>query len=326
MSGTEQAPTINKPKDNPCTTWDFTIYKIFHGEELDHNTLCTFLRMHCKKWCFQLENGLNHEANGPHYQGRISLKVKTRQNGVDKIFRPHFPTAHLSRTSNENTKNNFYVMKLETKLDGPWMDVETQRLQILENMEGYIPRQIRNVTTLYHFQEHIINDCKNNIDEDTVNVLIDFNGMIGKTWLAQYLSVHKLALSVPPLKDFKDISQFCGSFTPQKAYIIDMPRALSKDNLKQFYSGIEYLKGGVLFDTRYKGQRVDFDRPIIWIFTNEVPDTSNLSLKRWKLWIVNNNRELVPYGTNTIQRIPTTPRSPIIRPTSPIRILNKNNV
>ena len=101
--------------------------------------------------------------------------------------------------------------------------------------------------------------------------------MEGKTTLCQYIDVYGLGLMVPPLKDYKQLMEYCMYFPPAKAYMIDMPRALNKENLAQFFSAIETIKGGFMFDTRFKGRRIHFDRPNIWVFTNSKPDLSLLS-------------------------------------------------
>ncbi len=106
--------------NNECCTWDFTL------PETDNPPAAVraWLKEKCKKWCFQLEEG---DGGYIHYQGRISLKVKSRHG-------PQRTGAHWSPTTNENRDNNFYVTKPETRINGPWKDTDP-----------YIPLQVANI-------------------------------------------------------------------------------------------------------------------------------------------------------------------------------------
>lgn len=96
-----------------------------------------------------------------------------------------------------------------------------------------------------------------------------------------------------------------------------MPRALNKERLAQFYSGIETLKSGYAYDRRYEFRQQLFDPPNVFVFTNEVPDRKYLSPDRWNLWTVNEQYELVKYVT------PVT--SPVLT-AAEFTITNQNSV
>jgi len=75
--------------------------------------------------------------------------------------------------------------------------------------------------------------------------------------------------------------------------MFDMPRAMNKDRLYQFYAAIETIKDGYAYDDRYHFTEKVFDCPNIWIFTNRMPDTTLLSTDRWKFWEISEKNELV---------------------------------
>lgn len=75
-------------------------------------------------------------------------------------------------------------------------------------------------------------------------------------------------------------------------YIFDIPRALDKKQQKQFYAGIESIKDGYAYDDRYKFREKWFDSPIVWVFTNVLPDMNYLSSDRWKIWLFNTSRTI----------------------------------
>jgi len=73
-------------------------------------------------------------------------------------------------------------------------------------------------------------------------------------------------------------------------YIFDLPRAIKKDKLCQFFAAIEEIKGGYAFDDRYSFREKYFDCPNIWVFMNTEPDRDAFSRDRWVFWqIVDNN-------------------------------------
>ena len=113
---------MSKVKD-PIAVWDFTLAE----RTCNVGELKEFLNKHCKRWAFQLEEG---EQNGyKHYQGRVSLKVRARKG-------PCHDAIHWSPTSKDVavTGNEFYVLKEETRVLGPWTD-----------RDPYIPRQVRGI-------------------------------------------------------------------------------------------------------------------------------------------------------------------------------------
>ncbi len=251
---------------NAICVYDFTSF------EEDKEKVITLLKQYCKSWCFQQEECPTTLKK--HFQGRFSLKVKERISGVIKKF----PGCSISITCDENKDNNFYVSKEDTRIDGPWKDTD---------IKTYIPRQIRDLTEdkLYHFQKQIL-DSRLIFDTRHINLIVETKGNVGKTTLKTYAGVHKLGRSIPFTNDYKDIMRIVMDTPKMPLYIIDVPRALRKDQLYQFFSGIETLKDGYAFDDRYSFKEEYFDCPQIWIFMNKIPELELLSNDRWRLWTI----------------------------------------
>lgn len=255
--------------------WDFTLKK----EGNDVEEIKKILKNHCKKWCFQLEES---KKGYVHFQGRFSLKLKRRLKGVKKLFPQE---THLSITSTANRDNMFYVMKDETRKEGPWKD---------NDEETYIPRQIREIKQLYPWQQYIVNN-HDVWDTRTINIIYDKKGNNGKSILCSYMRAHKKGFVLPFCNDYKDIMRMIMNVPTKRCYLMDMPRAINKEKLYQMYSAIETIKNGYAYDDRYHFKEKVFDCPNIWIFTNTLPDMNLLSIDRWKLWKISNNKELVEY-------------------------------
>ncbi len=238
------------------------------------------LNKFAKKWCFQLEKGL--KTGYEHWQGRLSLKVKSRL--TDLVARWDMKT-HFSITSKCNQRNNFYVMKEETRLEGPWLSED--------NEDSYIPRQIREITKLYPWQESVIEKSKV-WDTRHIDVIVDKEGNIGKSILVGWMRAYKLGKVLPYCNNFKDIMRMVCNMPTATTYVIDMPRAIDKEKLHSMYSGIESVKNGYAYDDRYHFTEKNFDCPNIWVFTNTVPDMSLVSMDRWRIWMVR-DKKLEPY-------------------------------
>lgn len=46
---------------------------------------------------------------------------------------------------------------------------------------------------------------------------------------------------MPPYRLFDDLMQFAFGIPPQKLYVFDMQRAMKKDKMSDFFSGMEFV-------------------------------------------------------------------------------------
>ena len=226
-------------KNNAVCNYDFTLWD--KDDKIEVGRLKSDLDRIAKKWCFQAEDA----GSGRHYQGRMSLKVKKR------IGEFALMGAHLSKTSVENQCNDFYVCKEDTRVGGPWRDTDC-----------YIPRQVREVVSLYKWQKQIEDDI-NKWDKRHINVIVDMDGNSGKSTVVNYLSTLRSeeVKSIPALNNYKDIMAMVLCMPIAKLYLVDMPRAMVKTQQQEFYSAIESIKDGHAFDTRYTYKEKWFDCP-----------------------------------------------------------------
>lgn len=170
----------------------------------------------------------------------------------------------------------FYQTKLDTKVKGPWSDLDE---------EIYIPRQIREMGKLRPFQQSIV-ESYDKWDTRTINLVYCRSGNVGKSLLVGYCRAHKIGRALPPVNDCKDLLRMVCDLPTSKMYMFDMPRSMNKERLYQFFSAVEIIKDGYAYDDRYHFKEKVFDCPNIWIFTNTLPDLRMLSKDRWKIWTV----------------------------------------
>lgn len=253
-------------------TYDFTLPK--NGEYTTHEDIKTkVLDGWCKKYVFQLEQG---DTGYLHWQGRVSLIKKRR---LSELTGKWCIGGHISITSGVNSTSFDYVMKQDTRIEGPWADTDAERPPLTRQLRSFLE------FSLYPWQQQVVDICSVT-DDRSINVIVDNVGNIGKSIFAEYLEYRELATEIPPFRTMEDIMQCAMGMAIAKTYLIDMPRGMKKDKLGEFYSGLEALKNGIMYDKRYAFKKRRIDRPNIFVFSNCAPVMSLLSADRWKIWRV----------------------------------------
>lgn len=287
MTGNTGKKTKDLKKDTPCCTFDFRISK----KDIDETIIKTALKEIAKKWVFQEEKG--EKTGYEHYQGRFSLKLKSiKPTVLKKCQSLNFNPNYLEKTSKENQKNDFYVTKDDTRISGPWKDTDTEK---------FIPKKYEDAfKNMYPYQKCIY-DSKDVYDDRTINLIYDNQGNIGKSTIGMICELKAKGEYLPPLTDAKELVQTLCDICMAKEerdptpIIIDLPRAMQKDKMFGLFSAIEQIKNGKLYDIRYKYKSWMINPPQIWVFSNKLPDENLLSNDRWKIWTINDKKELVKY-------------------------------
>lgn len=254
--------------------WDFTLWS-----EIDHTLVIKALREIGKKWSFQQERSAEGRL---HYQGKVSLHKRKRFNEMLALVRPTpLCSAHWSPSSTNSGASFSYVTKLDTRAAGPWHDTD-------EPVEPFImPDDIKEIAMLRPWQTAVTTWALWPIYERRkIAVIVDLIGGIGKTTMKRWLQCnHRDHVQViPPLSDPKDMAQFIMSTRRPniRCYIVDIPRACTDPKvLARLYGGLETIKDGSCYDTRYKGREMVFTPPRVLVFTNTIPDIKWMSKDRW---------------------------------------------
>jgi len=271
----------------PVYCYDFTLGTEFALVEEVKEWLISL----CKKWCFQRE--CSEETGWEHFQGRLSLKAKLRLfNLKEKCL---WPEIHLSPTSKANVSNFYYVSKDETRVDGPWANTDPG--------QAYIPRHIRKITSMFPWQQTILDMHKAEEDTRWIHCIVTIKGDLGKSTFITYNAVHGVGHWIPPLNTFNDIMEIVQNLSKCGCYFFDLPKALDKRNLKGLFSALECIKDGRAYDPRYHFKQDFFDIPNVFVFTNTYPDLTLLSQDRWKIWDINDKFELVEWRENSIPEV-----------------------
>lgn len=115
-------------------------------------------------------------------------------------------------------------------------------------------------------------------------VWVDHTGNVGKSFLTRWLVERRRAYYVPPTVDnVRQIIQWvCSGYKGQPYIVIDIPRS-AKWN-QSLYTGIEAIKDGIVYDTRYSANLRDIWGCKILVLTNSDPKLDALSEDRWVIY------------------------------------------
>lgn len=238
--------------------WCFTL----NNPSVDtDDTLDTLLRSECRRFVFALEVG---ESGTPHYQGYMEFKNARTFNGVKALI----PGAHIEVAKGNAQKNYTYCTKSVVR--GPWKF-------------GYKAGPKDPIETPRPFQQKIIRLYNEEPDNRTIHWYWDAAGGTGKTALAKHLCLKGDTLYVSgKAADVKSgvTDWIVKKGTPLRCVIFGIPR-----DAEGFisYGALEAVKDGIFFNTKYESQMVLYEPPHVFVFANFPPDTSKLSMDRWKI-------------------------------------------
>lgn len=274
-----------------CYHFDFTFHGTLEGC-MPTAEFVPLLRQVAKQWVFQLERCPS--SGRLHYQGRLSL-IKKKRKGEFATMLADSPLRglHISETVTGNTTGFDYMMKLDTRVDGPWTDKTWKD-------PPYIPRQFRGLLDrLYPWQKTVL-DSRNTFDDRVVNMVVDLKGCNGKSTVASLGDLHYGGIDLPPVGDHKELLQCCCDILMAKdcrdpgLVFVDLPRSLTMDVKKfsPFMTAIEQIKKGKVFDMRFHYKEWWFDSPQVWVFANHPPNLDYMSADRWRFYTVDGFKNL----------------------------------
>lgn len=253
----------------------------------NHLDIIPKLKQIFKKWAFQLEQS---DSGYLHWQIRGHLYAKRTEKAAIASFNPTLWSAgHWSMTSTGvHLKNNFnYVMKLDSRKEGPWTDQDPEAEDppvLTRQLSTFMAHIGPDGANMYPWQKDLLSLVQKVDDRLITCIVDDSSGNNGKSVFSEYLEYKGYGYEIPPMSCMEDIMQACMGLRAQKCYLIDMPRAMKKEKLAGFYSGLEALKNGVMYDKRYAFKKRRIDRPQIVVFTNHYPERTLLSPDRWAIY------------------------------------------
>ena len=117
--------------------------------------------------------------------------------------------------------------------------------------------------------------------------VVDGTGGAGKSVFCQYfMSTETFGRTIL----FQDMEYRNNTYlyNCESLVLFDLPRGIIPDNLRL----VEDLKNGYIISGKYEVKKKIFKSPVIVIFSNSFPDKTLLSLDRWRVYSVDDSREM----------------------------------
>lgn len=305
--------------------WTFTEYN------LDRN-IFDWEQLGVKYAFWQLEECPRTQRK--HYQGYLQCAKLMRFKAVKKLLSD---TAHFEVARGTPEENEEYCSKEKSKLDGPWSFGEVtkpgQRSDLMRCIEAVKDGQsvdslMLNSTTaliyskglrevervskrmraidrfveseLYPWQQQAL-DLLSEQDDRTVLWVYDSVGNTGKTYLSHHLDF-KLNYQSFMGGKYADLAY---AIQPDRdGYCIDLARTSEEFCCYQF---MESIKNKRVFTTKYESGTKYLQSHKLIVFSNYLPDTSKLSMDRWKIL------ELISTPMGICGTIRSNPKSPFTK-------------
>lgn len=266
-----------------------------------------FGREYCDKWCFQLERGEN-PADGKegylHFQCRFKLKDRLRRLGMVQVLQQSGLVVHpnaVQPTSKRAANKAIwsYVMKSETRVEGPWTDKDRDI--------ATLPRRLRLPLETPHPWQQAVTGMP--YDDRKVHFIVNERGNAGKTTFGQAHACMKpddwLYLKVD-LRETRTIGEAIvakyqsGLEFRDFTIFINVPRgcagSMTKKEAREFCNLLEAIKDGHMTDRRYAYKEVFLGMTRLVVVSNEaIPHTSEfLSADRAVYYRISPSFNLVP--------------------------------
>lgn len=225
-----------------------------------------------EKYIFQEEEGENKTK---HLQGCVKFKNAISFNSMKKIHQ----SIHWEKCRDWDAAV-MYCSKEKTRAGKRY------------SKGIHFPEEIKDPITIpYPWQQKIIDLLKTEPDDRTIFWIWEKVGKTGKTSLVKHLLLKNQDIYLVAGKNrdiFYGIHQFLEN-NNLRAVIMDLPRTMEG---RVPYSAIEQLKNGLFFNTKYESKMCIFNSPHVIIFANFLPDTYQLSLDRWKILEIKEDKDL----------------------------------
>lgn len=246
---------------SPSKHWCFTINNY---NKDDVPKFISQLNIECDEYILQSEVG---ENGTPHIQGYLCFKTKSRPLSVFKRTDIHWEKTR-------NIKNAIEYCRKDDTYDG--------QFRYKKNIKDIEIINILNYDQLYTWQLNLLNKIETKNDR-TIYWYYDEKGNKGKSAMCKYLViVHGAIMINGKGSDMKyAVAQYYIKHSTYPSLIlIDIPRC-NIDFVS--YTGIEEIKNGLFFSTKYEATMVIGNPPTIICFSNSKPDTTKMSKDRWNI-------------------------------------------
>lgn len=240
-----------------------------------------------KCWCFTLNNYSKYLKNGCDvlaklleesglyvFQEELGEEGTPHLQGCVKFHKPCRPmerikigdgAIHWEKCRNWN-RAVAYCQKEDTRNGGIWSNIEPEEDEEIE------------VDEPYGWQLDVLKKIEKKPHKRKIYWYWSEKGGVGKSSLCKYLAVKHNALIIGGRAvDMK--CAIAGMTKKPKICILNVP----KDREHVGYDGLEEVKDGCFFSSKYESGMVVMNNPHVIVFANFPPEEDRMSADRWKI-------------------------------------------
>lgn len=244
------------------------------------------LNLISKAYVFQSEIG---ECGTLHLQGFVMLEKPMRITELNTHFKCVLGHVHWEKRKGSVKSCIAYCTKQETK------DMDLKDMYFNKSIQ--VPTKLNIITKLKPWQKSLDDICLEIPDDRTIIWVFDPVGNNGKTCFCKYMyNTHNALLctggKISDISCMLSLAQKAGrDLNCKNTFIFNFPRSAERIS----YKCIEAVKDGLLFSPKYESSTLVFNSPHLICFSNSMPDIEQLSLDRWKFYIIKYDN-LLPYS------------------------------
>lgn len=217
------------------------------------------------QYVFQEETG---KEGTKHLQGTILLKNGKTFTAMKSLFMK----CHLEVIRNKKSSVN-YCCKDDTRTGKVYTNIKS-KVPIKDYLDG---------VELYGWQKELTEILNGEVDTRKIYWYWEQIGNVGKTQFCRHLCIKN-----------KDYLYLTGKASDMKYTIAtaiengNLPVCILMDFTRSqeeyiSYQGIEEIKNGIFYSSKYKGNMVIFNIPHVIVFSNFRPEMFRLSIDRWDI-------------------------------------------
>ena len=266
--------------------WSITLGQNFKPLPSSMRVVDIFTEMPFTNWCFQLEEG--KRAGKEHFQCRAMIDPPQQTATLLHLFESRGFDKRDVTCSPESNKSieqgglSFYVMKDDTRKEGPWYD-STWKVKKRHVYEG---KDLECMKVPLPFQAQVIAKVNTPPDDRRIHWVYNPKGCGGKSKLMKWFRFNDPDVARVGLGSATQIKTSIIAKGPHRAYMVDLPRVRGTDEKQQeLFSALEEIKNGWVESPMYgKADELLMEPPHVWVFSNELPTLSHCTLDRWAVW------------------------------------------
>jgi hypothetical protein len=150
-------------------------------------------------------------------------------------------------------------------------------------------------------------------DSRKIHVVIDSNQHMVRRWSILPEDIRRVATTVYTLDTVEDLAARVSEAPDKGAFLLDMRwTILSPQQMRILWNGIQCLKEGTLYSSRYRFRRVLFDRPAVVVWANEWPDLGRMSEDRFVFHFMRGIDTLEELAWDEAQHMADESRLPVL--------------